>query len=232
MFITEGRERGIDRRGASVFERGDTIVWNDQHDVAFEVMDRLRKLMIIVPIDRIYNAWPDLVSADGLHFSRDHGFGALLAGYFEILSQQVNTLSDAHTSLAVEAGLDLLLRAIRSKGDDCSSDRGSVLFEGIIRHLEDNLRDPDIGSNGVAAAFGISTRYLQLLFAQNGTTLSDWVRQRRLDRCRMDLETRKSAESITDIALRWGFNDPSHFSRLFRRRYGTAPRAYSELYSF
>ena len=51
------------------------------------------------------------------------------------------------------------------------------------------------------------------------------VRQRRLDRCRSDLEAARRTESITSIALRWGFNDPSHFSRLFRRRYRIAPRA-------
>ncbi|MBR1139034.1 MAG: helix-turn-helix domain-containing protein [Bradyrhizobium sp.] len=51
------------------------------------------------------------------------------------------------------------------------------------------------------------------------------VRQRRLDRCRSDLEAARRTESITSIALRWGFNDPSHFSRLFGRRYGIAPRA-------
>ncbi|MDU6746935.1 MAG: helix-turn-helix domain-containing protein, partial [Bradyrhizobium sp.] len=44
------------------------------------------------------------------------------------------------------------------------------------------------------------------------------VRQRRLDRCRSDLEAARRTESITSIALRWGFNDPSHFSRLFGRR--------------
>ena len=53
----------------------------------------------------------------------------------------------------------------------------------------------------------------------------DDLRQRRLDRCRSDLEAARRTESITSIALRWGFNDPSHFSRLFRRRYGVAPRA-------
>jgi AraC-like DNA-binding protein len=28
---------------------------------------------------------------------------------------------------------------------------------------------------------------------------------------------------VTTIALHWGFNDPAHFSRAFRRRYATTP---------
>ena len=32
--------------------------------------------------------------------------------------------------------------------------------------------------------------------------------------------------SITDIALSWGFSDPSHFGRRFKQAYGMSPRDY------
>ena len=45
-------------------------------------------------------------------------------------------------------------------------------------------------------------------------------------RVRADLEDpRQRARSITEIALRWGFNDSAHFSRTFRARFGLSPRA-------
>ncbi|MCJ9728672.1 AraC family transcriptional regulator [Bradyrhizobium sp. PRIMUS42] len=37
---------------------------------------------------------------------------------------------------------------------------------------------------------------------------------------------------MTDVALRWGFNDLSHFSRSFRRRFGMSPREYRNLLGF
>jgi len=32
-----------------------------------------------------------------------------------------------------------------------------------------------------------------------------------------------AARSITDIALSWGYNDPAHFSRVFRKQSGATP---------
>lgn len=38
------------------------------------------------------------------------------------------------------------------------------------------------------------------------------------------LEPLHKGKRISEIALRWGFNDLSHFSRAFRQRFGCAPR--------
>lgn len=51
--------------------------------------------------------------------------------------------------------------------------------------------------------------------------------QRRLDRCAARLRDLAWAHvSVSAIALAHGFNDLSHFSRVFRRRFGQAPRDY------
>ncbi|MBI3376628.1 MAG: helix-turn-helix domain-containing protein [Betaproteobacteria bacterium] len=33
---------------------------------------------------------------------------------------------------------------------------------------------------------------------------------------------------ICDIAYRWGFNDPTHFGRAFRERFGQSPREFRQ----
>jgi len=58
-------------------------------------------------------------------------------------------------------------------------------------------------------------------------SVGDHIRERRFERCRTELaDPLHAREHITEIALRWGFNDMPHFSRAFRRRFGTAPRDY------
>ena len=37
--------------------------------------------------------------------------------------------------------------------------------------------------------------------------------------------------SVTDIALSWGFGNPSHFSRLFRAHTGLSPSDYRTLHT-
>lgn len=51
------------------------------------------------------------------------------------------------------------------------------------------------------------------------------VWQHRLEKCCSDmLEPLHKGKRISEIALRWDFNDLSHFSREFRQRFGCAPR--------
>ena len=38
----------------------------------------------------------------------------------------------------------------------------------------------------------------------------------------------QAGERITEIALRWGFNDMPHFSRAFRAAFGRSPSEYRQ----
>ncbi|MFD8378318.1 helix-turn-helix domain-containing protein [Streptomyces sp. NPDC059679] len=47
------------------------------------------------------------------------------------------------------------------------------------------------------------------------------MRHRRLERCRLDLANhRLNTSPIQAIAKRWGFTNPTHFSRPFRATHG------------
>ena len=68
-----------------------------------------------------------------------------------------------------------------------------------------------------------------MLFETQQTTVADWIRQRRLERCRRDLaDPGLRAKPVGAIAARWGLTNPAHFSRLFRAAYGVPPRAYRD----
>ena len=77
--------------------------------------------------------------------------------------------------------------------------------------------------SAVAAAHGISVRTVHLAFAEGGTTVSRWIRDRRLRVCYRELARADSQQTVTDIAFRWGFCDAAHFSRVFKRAYGITP---------
>ena len=70
----------------------------------------------------------------------------------------------------------------------------------------------------------VSMRTLQRHFRKHyNTTLSDWVRELRLERARLMLE---SAESVKYVAFELGYKQPSHFTRDFKQRYGVPPSAF------
>jgi AraC-like DNA-binding protein len=111
-----------------------------------------------------------------------------------------------------------------------ASDGGPVpvqtaLMRAIKDHIEVNLTDRGLGPESVARSQFISTRYLQSLFQREGVTVSGWIRSRRLERSRRDLQDPALAhEPIAAIAARWGFGSASHFTHVVRTEYGCSPR--------
>ena len=92
-------------------------------------------------------------------------------------------------------------------------------------HIDEHLGDPTLDPESIAAAHFISRRHLDRLFADGERTVAETIRDRRLERCRRDLEDpRRAGDSVLDIAMRWGFVSPAHFSRAFRAAYGISPR--------
>lgn len=93
--------------------------------------------------------------------------------------------------------------------------------------IDAHLGEPGLGPDAIAAANHVAVRTLHQLFHDNGTSVARWVRERRLDNCRRDLEDPALAErGVVAIARRWGFDDPAHFSKVFRARYGEPPGRY------
>lgn len=77
----------------------------------------------------------------------------------------------------------------------------------------------------VAQAVGYSSAYLtNLVRRQTGTTVNDWIVERRLvEACTLLRETEKT---VNEIAEEVGYQNLGHFFRQFRRRYGTTPQAW------
>ncbi len=100
-------------------------------------------------------------------------------------------------------------------------------FCRICQDIEAVLSDPDLSLQTVAEISGGSPRYVQKLFSAAGTSVSKYIRTRRLERCRQDLASPIHADlSISDICFRWGFNGTAHFSRIFRKEYDESPSEY------
>jgi AraC-like DNA-binding protein len=104
------------------------------------------------------------------------------------------------------------------------------LFARICGMIRSGFSDPDFGPAEVAAAAGISLRYLQKLFTERGSTCNQFIYSLRLDHAAHLLRRRASLDSgqpLSEIAYGCGFRDYGHFARKFRRRIGCAPGAYS-----
>ena len=104
---------------------------------------------------------------------------------------------------------------------------GGLRFQTIKDFIDTNLHDSSLSPDHIVQAMGISRSYLYKLFTQYDFGFQEYVRVRRLARIEADLRNPSLHDlSITDIAVRSGFNNSSHFSRCFAQQYGESPRAY------
>ena len=154
--------------------------------------------------------------------------GRLVSPYLRTLARPAAAWPGGHLpgQAFVDAGLDLAVSALRTVAGQ--QDQAGVRSRPSLSELKDytlaHLGDPDLCPQAVALAGFISVRQLHRLFAGEGLTFGDWVREQRLRRCRDDLaDHRLSHLAVAEIAARWGFRSAAHFTRTFQARYGTTP---------
>lgn len=161
-------------------------------------------------------------------FSNDNPLTQAVTNFATECSQALLTLPDPVSRRLAGNLVDLLGTVIASElyttADSVAAAEKKRQREVVVAFIEDHLDNADLSPQRIAAANFMSVRTLHQLFEGTGDTVASTVRSLRLERCRLDLENpARASTSISAIATRWGFVDSAHFSRAFRRAYGTTP---------
>ncbi|MEV6776151.1 helix-turn-helix domain-containing protein [Streptomyces syringium] len=159
------------------------------------------------------------------------GVGRLLRQFLVGLSEEYRHCTPQDRLRLRNTTLDmvtaLLAQYMDAKAPLSSESRSHLLFRTLSSFIVENLDDPDLSPDSIAQAHHISVRYLQRVFQEEGSTVTAFIKQHRLDRCRHDLADPDLAGiAISSIGSRWGFAHPSDFSRAFRAYMGMSPREY------
>ncbi|WP_252389352.1 helix-turn-helix domain-containing protein, partial [Escherichia coli] len=67
---------------------------------------------------------------------------------------------------------------------------------------------------------------LYRMFADKGLVVAQYIRNRRLDFCADAIRHAADNEKLAGIGFHWGFSDQSHFSTVFKQRFGMTPGEY------
>src|SRR5215467_3374725 len=152
----------------------------------------------------------------------------LLDGYLRSLA----SLGEPRSSqLASTIGLHLLDLVAATLGPTAEAanivtERGvkAAKLQAILAEVARRFSDPSFDLDNVAAALGMSRRYVQKLFEGTGKSFTEHIAGCRLERAfAMLTDPHHLHLAIIDIAFAVGFGDVSHFNRMFRRRFGETP---------
>jgi len=156
------------------------------------------------------------------------GIGAALFRLANSLYKEAPAMDPDEGMVAIQAYLDILAACIIRPGTAATQLGHCMQLQPRVAHfIETHLSEPSLSPALIAVAAGISVRHLYRIFAVKGYTVTQWIRERRLEHCRTDLADPGLRERhITDVAFLWGFSDSAHFSRCFKQEFGVSPREF------
>lgn len=136
-----------------------------------------------------------------------------------------------NSDLIVEArGLELVEKARKTLAQVpqthpvLARDKQAVLVvkERISEALDRNWRVEELANEA-----GVSLKRLKSIFpAHTGLPVFEYLQETRLNEAQRLLETQEL--SVTDVALTVGYSSISHFSALFKRRFGLSPKEFKQ----
>ena len=113
------------------------------------------------------------------------------------------------------------LSLMELSGQQTQLTQREALKDRIRAYVALHLRDPNLSIDKIANAMNCSRRHLYNAFADEQLTLANYIQDLRLTACARELQQQGAYErAITDISMHWGFNNSSHFSRVFKAHAG------------
>lgn len=152
---------------------------------------------------------------------------SLAMDYSELLLDHPAAVDDAGLAIAGHL-LDLVALGLDARSDagEAARRRGlrAVRLQALLMILQKRFAEPDFSARKLAAAAGLSERYVHELLYEAGASFHERLLALRLRKA-AEMLTQADPRRVSDVAFACGFNDLSYFNRCFRRHFGLTPTA-------
>lgn len=101
--------------------------------------------------------------------------------------------------------------------------RKHKIIEPAVEYLKEHIYDSKLTTEKLHRLCGISNTYFRQIFVERfGTTPKNYILSKRLSHAKAII-TGGDFNTISEVALSIGFNDPLYFSKVFKKTYGVSP---------
>jgi AraC-like DNA-binding protein len=223
---TSGQMRVVQDGRQTLVTPGNLVLCDSRRPYALQISEGSQSVWLQFPrqelLARIGSSSPFVAHA----VSGWTGAGALFLALARALPNRIAEFGAFESPEIASHTLDLLALTLNGSIGVQSrvSSSGTITAQRLKLAIKRHLRDPALKPSHAAALGRITVRHANRLLAAEGISLERFIYSERLERCRAMLQDRKfDTLTISQIALSWGYNDLSHFSRTFRARYGLSP---------
>jgi AraC-like DNA-binding protein len=218
--LQDGRE--------TLIQPGEFAFYDTTRPYELRFNDDFTQTIFQVPRETLHRRFAGTQNLTATAFTSDRPLQRLAYQFITGLADIAERLDADNAIRLSDQAADLLAMAMSERfggGALPASTHRSALLYRLKAHVLAHLPNPDLGLTETAAALGISARYVNSLFADEGTSFQRFVLAQRLEHCKRDLGSAAHVHRhIGEVAFAWGFNDLSHFGRVFRDHYGLSPR--------
>lgn len=218
----------------TVVQRGDSLASNAARGAIFcateqyelQCAGEVRSFYLELPRAEFAQRFPKERIPVSAAIDSTQALGRISTEFCAMLATESTRLADERRAQLGTQLMDLLALTLMSAETDAPGSDPSVRFarlRSVKLWIEAHIGDPDLSLDRIAAENGISVRYLHQIFQNEDRSVSEWIWHRRLQLCYEAIAS-GDGRLITSIAYQHGFNSSAHFSTLFRRKYGIAPR--------
>ncbi|MGJ9403547.1 helix-turn-helix domain-containing protein [Arthrobacter sp. KK5.5] len=220
LLVRQGRETFTQSGRAAEIAPGYAALWDGVRPSECFSNGTLVKTTLFLPRDLCRDAVPQLETLVARPLPPSPSL-RLLFDWLRTLKTMKGLDGDA-AATAGRVAIDLLSSAIGASPGLTLDTRAIRLME-VKAFIDANLGDAQLTVDDIARANAVSTRYLHMLFQGSGETCRQYLMCRRRETANRLLQS-SGPLSITEIAHRTGFDNPSSFSRAYRAAYGRSPR--------
>jgi AraC-like DNA-binding protein len=209
---------------------GDLTILDAQKPYELAFREKGTILILKVPMRAITQRIGPTIGLTAITVRAGSSLGGLASGFLAMLPDRLPIQQECAAARIADHALDMFAMALLAEATGARAVLSSAKETGLAAlraAIDRNLSDSSLNAGLVAKAAGISVRYASQLLSEQGTSVARYILDRRLEECRSLLgDPNQLHRSITEIALSWGFSDPSHFSRRFKQAYGMSPSEY------
>ncbi|MFO1111129.1 MAG: helix-turn-helix domain-containing protein [Bradyrhizobium sp.] len=213
----------------TVVRPGEFAIYDTTRPYELRFDEPFTQVILQVPRDMLLRRIAGVEALTAIGFGPDRPLQKLAHDFVYQLCHSADGIEPEHAARLSEQAVDLVAMALgdRLGTRTLPSTRRLAVLHRLKAYVRTHLADPDLSLSETAAALGVSSRYVNDLLSDEGTSFQRYVLTERLARCQRDLASPVLAHRhVSEIAFAWGFNDLSHFGRVFRERYGLSPRDY------
>ncbi len=228
----------LQQQGESIYEQdGKRLVVSSGEGVAYDVstthqitnLSSSRHFAVLIPKDMPLLSTLEIKGITLHRFSIVDGIGRLASNFVQSIFAEMPVLTRTDEGIVADTIIKLLQLPLKQAsnwhGQTAPTD---IVKKKIKAYIQENLLDPDLSVDQIAVALRLSKSYLHRCFSTEPTTIAGYIWNERLERCRRNLSCDTDGTStLTHIAFSSGFNSSSHFSRLFKKRFGITPSQFS-----